>query len=372
MAADQADTIKTLKSDYKNAADNTFGLYLGAGVNLYPPGWKIRWRERFPTYTWKELLEKLYKANKRRPRIPFHRLVQKHKPDQDWPGLAQDVCKEMQDADITRRLDEIIYSWIPRSDDDKQLSKRFLDQAPTLHGAICFATAIKEKDKTKPRAKSTFYRNPKVDIVITPNYDYFFGAGWTLYQAFKEQWRHCTPYRQRPRKYNTQGLICSIHGYLPYDPKTNRHRKIVLTRDSYKEAYASLGERAPKWTTYERARKDCIFKFADCILWKGINERQLIFIGTSFVDRPLCNMLRAYKAKQRHFAIVLESDKKLIRHVRRLGIIPVTVKDHAKVRDLLRDVYCAGLEAKDRRAAGFDKPADYWQRLWLGKANPKT
>ncbi|UCG48809.1 MAG: SIR2 family protein [Phycisphaerales bacterium] len=372
MAADHSYGIKTLKSDYKNAADNTFGLYLGAGVNLYPPGWNKHYPkscgEPFPVYAWKDLLRKLYQANEHRPRIRFDTLAQKHEPDQDWPGLAQDVCKGMQDAEITKSLDQIIYSCMSRESKYKQSRKCFLDQAPTLHAAICFATAIKEK---KPdHVKSRFQRNRRVEIVITPNYDYFFGAGWTLYEAFKKQWCHQTPYKQSARKYREQGLICSIHGYLPYDPKTDRDRKIVLTRDSYKKAYASPTVQTGGWTTYEQARSEG--KFADYVLWKAINEYQLIFIGTSFIDKPLCNMLAAYKGKRRHFAIVRKSENELIERVNRLGITPVMVKEFIEVPDRLRGVYCAGLNDDDRKKAGFDKPTDYWERLWLGKTNPKS
>ncbi|KPL24632.1 MAG: hypothetical protein AMJ75_03250 [Phycisphaerae bacterium SM1_79] len=358
--------LELLKSEYDKAGKNKFGLYLGAGVNLLPPESKNRHRKYFEVHTWRGLLKALYEANEHHPKTTFEQLVNEHQPDNDWPGLAQDVCNKMTDDEIAEALDRIIYTCIPRSNQDAQLSKRFLDQAPTLHAAICFSTRIKRRTQS---GKWTFQRNPKLGIVITPNYDFFFGAGWTCYQAFSFQWCHRTPYRLRTPKYpDKQGLLNYIHGYLPY--RKTRKEKIVLTKKSYKDAYVSLGARGHRWTTYEQACKEG--KFADYTLWKGINEHQMIFIGTSFIDKPLCEMLDRYREKQKHFAIVKASDHDLINHVRQLGVYPVMVKKHSQVKDLLQQVYCVALRDKDWNEADLDGPKHYWQRLWLGKALSKN
>jgi hypothetical protein len=110
--------LELLKREYAKAGKNRFGLYLGAGVNLFPPEWKNQHPKYFEVYTWKGLLKALYEANEHRPKSTFEQLVNKHEPDNDWPGLAQDLCNGMTDDDIAEALDRIIYTCIPRSDKD--------------------------------------------------------------------------------------------------------------------------------------------------------------------------------------------------------------------------------------------------------------
>ena len=63
--------------------------------------------------------------------------------------------------EFVEQMDEIIHDDIPRKDSYGRLSKRLLNQAPTLKAALCFTTKIREQTETS----WTFERNPKIGPV---------------------------------------------------------------------------------------------------------------------------------------------------------------------------------------------------------------
>ena len=328
------DGFKQLVDTYSAAsADRSIGLYLGAGVNL-PTRDVVK--QNFDTYSWLELLRAIYNRHMTQDSISFEML--KNKYLQNWPEMAEALVGGMSVEKLVDEIDLLLYHSLPRKDQYGRLSKRMLDQAPTLQAAICFTARIKKK--------WTFEPNPKIQTVITPNYDFFFGAGWTRYQTFHEHWKVMTPFSQEnPDK--GQRTINYIHGYLPY--KLNRKKDLVLTRESYKSAY----------------RKD---GFARRVLENTIQECHLIFIGTSFGDRPVIEILANAKKKcigKQHFVIDISPDPEKLALYRELGITPVLVDKFADVAIVLKELYLAGIEKSSWEKFGLTG-ADYWDRLKLG------
>ena len=444
-----------LQRAYKYAEPDSFGLYLGAGVNLLPPQWKDTHKKRYEMYTWKQLLEALYEKNKERLTESFADLWDRYKDD--WPGLASKLVGPLGVEALVDQIDDIIHGHIPRKDSYGRLSKRLLDQAPTLHAAICFSARICERTKTS----WTFERNPKIGTVVTFNYDFFFGAGLTRYQTFKKHWKVQTPSEDEPGL--EQRTISYIHGYVPYrfsallrvghlndptrlalklrdapDPlsrylrgqfppderrlldeydgsrspskalkgalirelnrllegeclydeqrfapvtlteeirrrieqnprgkdlirlnrllleaaypdeitKYRKERDIVLTRKSYRDAYASNG-------------------FAPRILQKAITRYNLIFLGISFSDKPLCDMLEKHGEKRQHFAIVKE-DTAAAERASQLGIYPVMVSKYSQIALALEKIYCSALDTAECEKVEPANPKLYWEQLVAG------
>jgi hypothetical protein len=267
---EQSEGYARLREVYQTAEDNSFGLFLGAGVNL-PAG---RIKTHYTAYTWIELLEALYIRNRGCFADSFAALRAQH--GNDWPRLAQTLIQEISDVrgldekrtvkHLIEQLDQIIYSDIPRGDTYRRLAKSFLDQAPTLHAAICFSARILSRN----RKSWTFGRNCKIGAVLTINYDFFFGAGWTRYQTFDEHWKVQTPFSQRAL-IEKQKPIYYIHGYLPYEP--GKPRKIVLRQAEYDEFYGAG-------------------KFTRVTLERAAQEYNLIFLGTLFADKEIGDILR--------------------------------------------------------------------------------
>jgi len=330
---DEYNQLVSLYTADKN--DDSFGLYLGAGINL--PTEQVK-KLHFDTYSWEELLRAIYNRNIAQYSDSFEKLKSEH--PNDWPGLAEAVVGKMTVEEVVSEIDLIIYHSLPRSDKKgSRLSRKMLKQAPTMHAAICFATRIKDT--------WTFERNPKIGTVITPNYDFFFGAGWTGYQAFSEQWKVITPFSKgRPKP--GRRCIYYIHGYIPYE--LHRREKLVLTKESYESAY---NERDG---------------FARMVLEYAVREYNLIFIGTSFGDKPVNQILKNAKEKRygkQHFVIEKSPDLDKLVFFEKLGVTPIIVEEYAEIAAVLKALYSAGLEKSDWNKFDIDSKA-YWERLKKG------
>lgn len=326
--------LAELGHEYSSAGPNQFGLFLGAGVNLPTDNVPVE----FKVLSWFELLEALYKRNASRYDRSFDELLAAH--EDDWPGLAETLIGDLPVEQAIEQLDQIIYDEkLPRSDKRSRLSKIMLEQAPNLQAAICFSSQIKKRGERS----WTFKRNPKVGAVITTNYDFYFGAGWTLYQAFKRQWKVHTPFSENTPP--EHGCIHYIHGYLPYRAKEKK--EIVLTTSSYQKYYAPGS-------------------FARDVLMQVLRKYHLIFAGFSFVDPMVNELLQEMKEEitRRHFAFV---DEQAAVRAEELGIRPIVVSDWGEIAQLLKKIYCAGLEENGWKKFGLDNEA-YWERL---KEGPK-
>jgi hypothetical protein len=330
--------LDELKRVYQHADPDSIGLFLGAGVNLFPPEWRGTRKKCYETYSWRQLLEALYEKNKERlGDESFATLWDRCKDD--WPGLAEKLVGSLGIGLFVDQMDKIIHNAIPRKDKYARLSKLLLDQAPTLRAAICFSAAIRERTESS----WTFKRNPRIGTVITPNYDFFFGAGWTRYQAFSEHWKVQTPFSD-DKPDPEQRTISYIHGYVPY--RFSKKKELVLTRESYRKYYAPD-------------------RFAPHALREATKTYSLIFLGTSFSDQPLQDMLRDYPGPRQHFAIV-KSDSEADERVRQLAICPIPVQNYSEIAAVLEDVYRSALDPDECRRVGLEGPEHYWKRLVAG------
>ncbi len=332
----QPNSLDKLKRAYDVADADSFALFLGAGVNLFPSNWDIK-KRFFDTYSWKELLEAIYLENKQQIKESFDSLTERYK--QDWPGLASEIAKNTGVETLVGQLDSIVYNKLPRKDRYGRLSRRLLNQSPTLQAAICFSTKISCQTETS----WTFARNPKIGSIITSNFDYFFGAGWTLYQSFHKQWKVHTPFgKNEPTP--DQRTINYIHGYLPY--KLGEKKKVVLTRESYEEFYAPNG-------------------FSINKLQEAIRSYNIIFLGTSFVDIPLCKTLEQFKGERQHFIIDKEGSD-AIQRAKTLGVQEIAVKEHSDIALALQEIYTCAVNQKECERVGLKNPQSYWERLKRG------
>ncbi len=328
------DGFKQLVDIYTaNNADDSIGLYLGAGVNL--PTKQVT-KPTFDTYSWLELLRAIYNRNMIQYCDSFEKLKLKH--SNNWPRLAESLVGRMSIEKLVDEIDLLFYHCLPRDDTYGRLSKRMLEQAPTLHAAICFTARIKEQ--------WTFERNPKIQTVITPNYDFFFGAGWTRYQTFHDHWKVMTPFSEGEPD-PTQRIINYIHGYIPY--RLSYRKKLVLTRESYKNAYSKNG-------------------FAHRVLENAVRECNLIFIGTSFNDPPVNQILKNARNKgygKRRFVIDKTPQPERLAFFEELGITPINVEDYAEIATVLEELYFADLETSGWKRFELNNEA-YWERLKVG------
>jgi hypothetical protein len=325
-----------LQNTYRRPAADLFGLFLGAGINKPVKGIKSKYK----TYDWEELVSELYHRNAGKYDESFDILYKKY--SNNWPRLFSILAAPLDLSEFIEEIDRIIHNDIPRGDPRGRLSKRFLQQAPSLQASICFSAKISKKTPTA----STFVRNPKIGTIITLNYDFFFGAGWTRYQSFRQHWKVETPFGQAQVKPN-QRPINYIHGYIPY--RFGKKKEIVLTEESYKTAYSPDG-------------------FARRTLETALAKYHFVFIGTSFIDSDLCEILHRLRKLNtpQHFAIVKSN---LADKVNSLGIRGIFVDDYALIPQVLEKIYCSALRTLDLKNYGFLSEQEYWQQLQKG---PRT
>lgn len=314
----------------RETAENTIGLYLGAGINC--PTETVE-KQTYQTYGWEALLRALHQKNQHRLASTFDQLKAQY-PD-DWMALATAIRGSLSVDAFVQQLDEILYDDMPRNDRYARLTVKMLRQAPTLHAAICFSTQIRQRTQST----WTFVRNPKIATIITPNYDFFFGAGWTRYEAFKQQW-NVTTFLSDPEDACEPGSINYIHGYLPYSAK--QKHDIVLTTEGYQTAYHG--------------------GFAEKALKRGLSDYTLIFMGTSFDDMPLREMLLS--VKRQHLAFVTENHRGRCEH---LGVTPIIVTSYDQIAAMLEAAYCSALTEDELERVGIETVKDYWQCLKAGK-----
>jgi hypothetical protein len=139
-------------------------------------------------------------------------------------------------------------------------------------------------------------------------------------------------------------VVYYLHGYIPYDLKSKR--ELVLTASSYRKYYAP-GE------------------FALQKLKDVLNKYSLIFLGFSFQDPLVCDLLRKVDSSSRpqHFALIEAQNANLVSE---LGVTPVVFENYADIADVLEDVHCTTLNNATLETFDLQEPSDYWARLKKG------
>ncbi len=334
--------LSQLIETYQQAPDDAFALFLGAGTNL-PAEDTPAGRIRYPTYSWYALLQALYERNQRHLSTSFDYLRNEY--GDDWQGFATALIGNMRIETFVDQLEAVIYSDLPRSDRYRRLSKRFVEQAPALQAAIAFTARVRQQT---PHSW-TFERNPKIGAVITTNYDFFFGAGWTRYEAFPSHWKVQTPFsKQAPRA--SQRPVYYVHGYLPY--ATGQKRDVVLTRSSFEDAYSSSG-------------------FATRVLQTAIERYRLLFLGVSFDDPHLRSLFKRQDVNAASHVMISRSGSAALEHAHSLGITAIPLEEYSEIPGLLGELYCQGLSPEEWRRVGVAGPDAYWDRLLGGVLNKR-
>lgn len=105
-----------------DSADDSIGLYLGAGVNL--PTSQVE-KTTFDAYSWLELLHAIYNRNMIQYCESFSELERKY--SNNWPRLAEALVGRMSVERLVDEIDLLFYHCLPRDDTYGRLSKHMLD-----------------------------------------------------------------------------------------------------------------------------------------------------------------------------------------------------------------------------------------------------
>jgi hypothetical protein len=337
---------------YQAPTENHIALFLGAGVNRGEWTDSKNYEGKHEACgSWRTLIEKV--AGNYQDKDTIHTVFNEHK--NDWIKAATRLL-DGQDLDLViEQIDQAIYSdvfthpekRIGRDSKHKILEWKVLKKMPTLRAVVAFTAAINDRGKER-----SMCRNPKVGRVLTTNYDFFFGAAWPRYTS--TDWRPRTwKSVSDPLSSGNNAPIIYLHGYLPYAGKGNRN--VILLEKQYEQAYRPYQTKTPAKFDVIREIKDAIERF------------NVIFIGFSFADTHVMNVLSESKSSKRHFAFLGRDEAQ---SASSLGILPIEVSDWSKLPDMLGEIYCSGIP-EDKLDEFHLTRSEYWQTL-LNAQGPQT
>jgi hypothetical protein len=328
---------------YQEAGDDQFALFLGSGVN------GGGWATKHPACaSWPRLLAEVGKHFHSGSRLE----AILEASNGDWIKAAANLFRGQKREIVIRKIDEAIYAGVfrdpktraTRQKKHKVLPWTVLKKMNTLQAAVCFSAAIND-----PSKKRSMRRNPKVGRILTTNYDFFFGAAWPRYTSMTNSWWPVT-WKSSDSLPEGVGAIQYLHGYLPYSGKGERD--VIITESDYTRAYGEDG-------------------FSLRMLQESVDRYNLLFLGFSFSDIQVCEILRNNLGSKKHFTILHESELSALASAQAAGVLPITVSSWMQLPEVLRDVYCAGLIKTELDRTGMLEGQKYWDDLQFG-LRPRT
>jgi hypothetical protein len=243
-------------------------------------------------------------------------------------AMASFLKKEANGERFTEILCELLYRRTTQkkqklkpigADQYKRLPMAYLANAETLNSAIAFCSALRAI-----RTHPCYELNPKVQAVLTLNYDGFLEAGGTQkHNAGRFKPRVSLKILEKLSKLP----VYHIHGYIPYGGRTPE-RELVLTEESYKKAYENDG-------------------LAQEILKKLLHEFSALFIGISFDDKRLLQCLKdlaAEKNPRNHFALIKKGcSPHLLKQLEGARVFPIIFSNYEQIPTILGYIYKKGL-----------------------------
>ena len=334
-------------------------VFTGAGVSFTQD-------KRYRAPGWKQLLneilfELLGTAERQESETIFSELETKHV---DLWDLATAVKTYAQSKEaFLQAFRKVVLKENESADSDGRLKTRNIDGATTLNATISFCSRIKEI-----RIHPCFAVNPKIEAVLTANYDPFLEAGATKKHEsslFKPMSRPSSTFKQG------QLPVYHIHGYLPFGKKKKGEDQsskiiplptepLILDRDSYEQAY-----QPGSWTL--------------CVLEHFLRKRTTLFIGFSFNDEYFLRELSRLGQEPHapvHYALLREEDERpsgLLDEIRCANVRPVLYAEHDQIPNLLAHSYQSVLPTTEIRIPKKDggkklvNPDNYWKMLWFDK-----
>jgi SIR2-like domain len=337
-------------------------VFTGAGVSYTQD-------ERYRAPGWKQLLrdiliELLGDSRRNEAELVLSGLETSHENLWDLASAVKSCATN--DESFLQALRRAVLRENESVDSYGRLKAKNLRGATTLNAVVAFCSRVREL-----RTHPCFEVDPKIEAVLTANYDWFLEAGATAkHQAYR--FKPMT----RPSSALRRGSlpVYHIHGYLPYGkpkargatprqkPTSGLHptEPLILDREGYESAY-----RPGSWTLD--------------ILERYVRSHTTVFIGFSFEDRYLRReLLRFSKAPQApfHFALMRRDDDRpsgLLDELVDARVRPILYEDHCQIPQILAQAYQSALPAEGvlipRKGLGRERfsPEMVWKMLWEDK-----
>ena len=319
-------------------------VYTGAGVSRGDE------KGRFGLPGWLDLLREILRRSTA--------LSSTDLPEDPWDAAEQVIKKCGGKERFQRELISIVQARENYADAKRQLSKSFLGEAPTLNAIAAFCAHLKGQVQKVKGDRYDIGPNRRVRAILTSNYDPFLEAAFST-KFIKPLLKPVAAYGSRVGNLN-QIPVFHIHGYVPHPAqRRGASRKplvaqLVLGRDDYETAWDRSNAFGTTMTTQIHF----------------LRHYTMLFVGFSFADKYVCNLLEAIKEEYRssqtpdrkqHFALVSAGlfNERGGSYFRRIGVRPILYRDHNEIPFLLGELYVSGLikdyESDDITLAWVDR-----------------
>ncbi|MGB2982627.1 MAG: SIR2 family protein [Candidatus Bipolaricaulia bacterium] len=340
-------------------------LFTGAGVSFTQ-------HEDYRAPGWDELLHELLEEilgpdAQPSPRKQFEALKAALESKDPWDLGTEVRQKAATEKLFVAALRRVVIKKNETSDKAGRLKLRNFRGASTMNAIVSFCSEVDHIEE-----HPCFRVNPRIQAILTGNYDWFLEGAGTL----KCQTKPLKP-MSRPTSTVQSGRIpvYHIHGYLPSgkpvegaDPSAEQSpppeptEPLIIDRAGYKRTYAP-----GSW--------------ALGVLQEHLRSSPTIFIGFSFVDEYLLDAVRVISGMPgtpRHYALLIEKDEDrpegLLGEVEQAGVTPLLYERHSDIPFILADVYQSALADEDLTLRlelegseeHFDR-SEIWDMLWYGK-----
>jgi hypothetical protein len=224
----------------------------------------------------------------------------------------------------------------------RQLSKAFLTEAATLNAVAAFCARLRGQVNNVKGIRYDIGPNYRVRAVLTSNYDPFLEASFST-KFIKPLLKPVAAFGSHAGGLN-QIPVFHVHGYVPHPAQKRREltkplvSQLVLSREDYEAA----------WDRHNA--------FGTTITPQihFIRHYTILFIGFSFSDVYVCNLLRETRheyegtkrsERRQHFALVSREllSRRGVESFESMGIKPIVYNDHREIPHLLGQIYVSGL-----------------------------
>ena len=272
---------------------------------------------------------------------------------QAWDAASALVSEAGSEAAFLAIMRRVLVGRTGRDKAYKRLPIAYLNHAATLNAVIAFCSRLRAV-----RIHPCLEPNPRLRAVLTLNYDWFLEGGATQkYNANPFKPVASLESQEEPGRLP----VYHLHGYIPHDVNEAPRYPLILTAESYREAY-----RPGAFTT------ETLDRF--------LGAFPALFVGVSFEDELLVRRIEGLSVGPTHFALFKagSADEMLLDRLRAAGVLPILYPDHDRVPDILGRVYQSGLDAKDlaiphegKNGQVIDQvqltPEEYWAALLFNK-----
>ncbi len=328
--------------------DHPIALYTGAGVSKTPG-------DKFGVGLWDELVKSIlvYAPGDSAAEAAFDKKKARWK-DKPWE-MAEWVAAQIGVEAFKQRVTALVQKKDNFQERYKLLSVKFLESAITLNSVAAFCGGLaggKIVKYAQGCLTAVYLRsiNPRVEAVVTSNYDPFLEAASST--LFRKPLLKPVAARGSSAGGMAEIPVFHIHGYVPF-PYEFRKKEAPI-RSPFVDPVITTGDYKAAW------KADDVYNFTMGPQIHILRHYAVLFIGFSFRDQWVNRLLMKLNEERRgrpdrlfHYAVMHRAEieaKSQTSFFSDLGVKPIPWEAPSQIKELLNHLY--------RQALVHDHPGE--------------